>query len=87
MRTTMPKSYISIFFLQPSKLVHVLTKIVNKSQPTLNNGANMTNEGQKGEGLKLQHLKNGFAHYIKYRSICILAFHFNGLRKEPEKVP
>jgi len=60
---------------------------VNKSQPNLYNGDNMTNGGQKGESLKLQHLKNSFARYIKYSGNCILAFHFNGLRKELEKVP
>jgi hypothetical protein len=84
---TMTESQISIFFLQPSITVHFLTKIVNKTQPTLYNSDNMTKGSQKEEGRQLNYIENTSAQHAKQRITYILAFHFNVLRRELEEVP
>jgi hypothetical protein len=84
MMANMPERYISIFFLQPSKLVYVLTKIVNKSQPTLYNGVNIPYASREKRRPKMQYPEISVPH--NNGGISDLAF-FNNMRKNLEEVP
>ena len=60
MKITTQQNQISIFFKIQAKLVQNLLEIVNKSQPTLYNTANMTN-GRRKEPQKCSTLEKSFS--------------------------
>lgn len=62
--------HISIFFLRSSKIVHYITKIMNKSQPDLNNTYNMTNRSRK-EAKNCNIYKKSFSH-IEHSTLSLL---------------